>query len=270
MENLRIGRSLEKWVYGSQLSQAQAMQFAFTGWRRLWRGPGYEECAGALVWQLNDCFPSVSWSLADWKVRPKYAYYSIKRVIEPIIVCANRVEVEKTRPNELTKAYAIKETRLQVWGSNFTTHAEHYQLLLQKIDVSSGITLWEKTIDISAPENRSTELFDEPIDEITSRTVLVSARLVRGGKVVGRFLDWPQPLKYLELPKPEVVVNVQGDSILVSSKLPVKGLVVQVDDGSVRFSDNCIDLIPGDEQVIHAEGLKGRPVSIMHLAIAAD
>lgn len=270
MENLRIGKSLEKWVYGSQLSQAEAMQFAFTGWRRLWKGPGYEECAGILVWQLNDCFPSVSWSLADWKVRPKYAYYSIKRAIEPITVCANRVEVEKSRPNEFTDAYVVKETRLQVWGSNFTTQAEQYQLHLQKFDVSGGAALWEKTTDVTLPENRSTELFDEPIDEISSRTILLSARLTRGGKVVSRFLDWPQPLKYLELPRPEVVVNVQGDSIRLSSELPVKGLVVQVDDEKVQFSDNCVDLAPGDEQVINAEGLNGRPVSIMHLALAAD
>lgn len=270
MENFRIGKSLKHWVYGSQLSQAEAMQFAFTGWRRLWKGPSREECAGALVWQLDDCFPSVSWSLADYKVRPKYAYYTIKRALDPIVVCATRIEVEKSRPNEFTEAHVVRETRLQVWGSNFTTQTEDFQLRLQKIDVSSGKISWEKTIDVKLVENRSTELFDEPIDELASQTVLLSACLLRGGKVVSRFVDWPQPLKYLDLPRPYIQLQVQGDDVAVSSELPVKGLVFEVDGDAVQLSDNCIDLTPGDEQVIHAKGLKGKLPSILHLAIAAD
>ncbi|KAJ9602279.1 hypothetical protein H2200_013134 [Cladophialophora chaetospira] len=269
-ENFRIGKSLKHWVYGSQLSQAEAMSFAFRGWRRLWKGPGREECAGALVWQLNDCFPSVSWSLADYKVRPKYAYYTIKRACEPIAVCANRIEVEKSRPNEFTEAYVVRETRLQVWGSNFTDKTEEFQLRLQKIDVVTGKITWEKMINIKLPENRSTELFDEPIDELESQTVLVSASLMRGGKVLSRFADWPQPLKYLDLPRPEVVMKVQGDDVRVSAELPIKALVFEMDDDSVQWSDNCIDLTPGDEQVIHAKGLNGRQPSIIHLAVAAD
>lgn len=270
MENFRIGRSLKQWVYGSQLTQAEAMQFAFTGWRRLWKGPGREECAGALVWQLDDCFPSVSWSLADYKVRPKYAYYTIKRALEPIVVCANRVEVEKSRPNEFTDAYVVRETRLQVWGSNFTTNSERLQLRLQKIDVSSGKILWQNTSAVDLPENRSTELFDEPIDELASQSILLAAFLLRGQQVVSRFVDWPQPLKYLDLPRPAVKLKVQGDDVVVSSDLPVKGLVFEIDDDAVQLSDNCIDLTPGDEQVVHARGLRGKTPSIMHLGVAAD
>lgn len=270
MENFRIGKSLEQWVYGSQLSQAEAMHFAFSGWRRLWKGPGHEECAGTLVWVLNDAFPSVSWSLADYHVRPKHAYYSIKRALEPIVVCANRVEVEKSRPSEFTEAHVVRETRLQVWGSNFGVQREPFQLLLQKIDVGSGKTMWERSLDVVLPGNRSTELFDEPLEETASRTTLVFARLMRAGKVVSRFLDWPQPLKYLDLPRPDVKVRVRDDDVFVSADLPVKGLVLQIDDDKVRFDDNCIDLAPGEEQVISAEGLRGREVKIMHLAIAAD
>ncbi|KAH8799791.1 glycoside hydrolase family 2 protein [Xylogone sp. PMI_703] len=270
-ENFRIGKSLEKWVYGSQLSQAEAMHFAFSGWRRLWKGPGHEENAGSLVWVLNDVWPSVSWSLADYKVRPKPSFFSIKRSLAPIIVCANRVEVEVSRPNEYTESYIVREERLQVWGSNFTTKIEEYELLLQKIRVSTGEILWEKSTVVSLPENRSTELFDEKIDEVESQTVLVSAKLLRDGNVVSRFLDWPQPLKYLDLPRADgIAVRVENDEVHVSSPVPIKGLVLETDDDEVEFSDNCIDLSPKEEQIIHAKGLRGRPVSFMHLAIAAE
>lgn len=268
-ENFRIGKSLEKWVYGSQLSQAEAMHFAFSGWRRLWRGPGQEENAGSLVWVLNDAFPSVSWSLADYKVRPKFAFFSIKRALAPIAICATRVEVEVSRPTEFTEAHVVKEERIQVWGSNFTTTSENYELALQKLDYSTGKVLWEKTFPISLPENRSTELFEERIDEIESRRVLVAAKLLREGKVVSRFLDWPQPLKYLDLPRADVKIRVENDNVFVSSSLPVKGLVLETDQDEVQFSDNCIDLIPGDEQNISAKGLNGQMIRTMDLASAS-
>ena len=37
--------------------QSDAMQCAFDGWRRLWRGKGREYCAGALVWQVTTLLP---------------------------------------------------------------------------------------------------------------------------------------------------------------------------------------------------------------------
>lgn len=32
-----------------------------------------EKCAGVLVWQMNDCWPVVSWAIADYFVRAFYA-----------------------------------------------------------------------------------------------------------------------------------------------------------------------------------------------------
>jgi beta-mannosidase len=77
-------------------------------------------------------------------------------------------------------------------------------------------------------------------------------------------------IRHLDLPKPLVEVTVQDDYIYVSSPLPVKGIVLEVEDDHIAFNDNCIDVIPGDDQVVHAKGLKGRSVGFMHLGMAAD
>lgn len=37
-------------------------------------------CMGSLVWQLNDCWPSVSWSLIDYYGRKKPAYESVRKL----------------------------------------------------------------------------------------------------------------------------------------------------------------------------------------------
>jgi beta-mannosidase len=49
-----------------QLVQAEAMMFAYVSWRRLRRGQGREECADALCWQLNDCWPCLQ--LIHWRL----------------------------------------------------------------------------------------------------------------------------------------------------------------------------------------------------------
>jgi beta-mannosidase len=41
--------------------QAETLASAYRLWRRNWKGKGREYTAGALVWQINDCWP-VSWN----------------------------------------------------------------------------------------------------------------------------------------------------------------------------------------------------------------
>ncbi|KAG0649922.1 Beta-mannosidase B [Hyphodiscus hymeniophilus] len=270
VENFKHGYKMSQYAYASMLVQAEAMQYAFAGWRRLWKGPGNEECAGAIVWQFNDAWPCISWSLIDFNLRPKYAYYSIKRAIAPLVVGVARVELETSRADEFTQVHIRKETRLQIWGSNFTNVDEKAELRIQAVDVYTGKTVWEKRQDMVLLRNQSTELFDDLLlDEATATTTVFLARIMRGDTVLARFVDWPQPLRHLDLPKPSVRVTVKLDYIHVSSPLPVKGVVFDVDD-DIIMDDNCIDVIPGDDQIIHAKGLRGKSVGFTHLALAAD
>lgn len=109
-------------VYNTQIMQSEAVSLAYRMWRREWRGKGKEfvstglpkvsppmkltrneQTAGALIWQLNDCWPVVSWSIVDFFVsarsmswrhialrrpqrRAKPAYYTIARELKPITV----------------------------------------------------------------------------------------------------------------------------------------------------------------------------------------
>ncbi len=66
--------TLEDLVYTSQINQAEAMKCAVENWRRQ-KGWNW----GALIWQLNDCWPVQSWALIDYEGEPKAAYYWAKR-----------------------------------------------------------------------------------------------------------------------------------------------------------------------------------------------
>lgn len=80
LDNVRVQTmDLEEWTFLSQLVQSEAITFAFGAWRNTWqdkvRSPG-----GALIWQMNDCWPCTSWSIVDFYKRPKLGFYALKRV----------------------------------------------------------------------------------------------------------------------------------------------------------------------------------------------
>lgn len=84
------------------------------------------------------------------------------------------------------------------------------------------------------------------------------------------FFRRPEPFKFITFPKPEEVqlkveVGKDGESVALSTARPVKGIVLDVEGADVQWSDQAIDLVPGDAQVITAVGLKGRDVKVRFL-----
>jgi beta-mannosidase len=54
LENFRLSSfSLQEYAAQSQRMQADALAYAYRGWRRLWKGRGKEYTSGALVWQVS-------------------------------------------------------------------------------------------------------------------------------------------------------------------------------------------------------------------------
>ncbi len=50
----------DNWLYLTQLNQARAVRYGLEWWRSM-RG----RCMGAIVWQINDCWPVTSWAALD-------------------------------------------------------------------------------------------------------------------------------------------------------------------------------------------------------------
>ena len=60
-------------------------------------------------------------------------------------------------------------------------------------------------------------------------------------------------------------VGPDGETITLSCRKPIKGIVLDVDGEYLKFSNQAIDLIPGDPQTIKAVGLGRRSVKIRFL-----
>lgn len=74
--------------------------------------------------QLNDCWPTTSWSIADYFLRPKPAYFSIARELRLYTVGITRKEVT-TFADERSAADFTIDTLFEVWGTNSTLAAKN-------------------------------------------------------------------------------------------------------------------------------------------------
>jgi beta-mannosidase len=72
------------YVRGSQTYQAELLKHA----TELFRRRKYRPTGGAFAFMLNDPAPAVSWSVVDWKHRPKAAYRVLAAAMSPVLVCA--------------------------------------------------------------------------------------------------------------------------------------------------------------------------------------
>ncbi|MFD1939749.1 glycoside hydrolase family 2 protein [Nonomuraea mangrovi] len=67
--------SFDDWHHLTQVVQARAIATGIEHWRANW-----PVCAGTIVWQLNDCWPVISWSAIDGDARLKPLYFELRRL----------------------------------------------------------------------------------------------------------------------------------------------------------------------------------------------
>jgi beta-mannosidase len=65
----------DDWHYLTQVNQARAIALGVEHFRSL-----RPHCMGAIVWQLNDCWPVTSWAAVDGDGRRKPLWYALRRV----------------------------------------------------------------------------------------------------------------------------------------------------------------------------------------------
>ncbi|RJE26160.1 hypothetical protein PHISCL_01510 [Aspergillus sclerotialis] len=266
VENFRMTTDLEKYIHLTQLVQAEALMFAYRGWRRQWGQK--RRCGGALVWQINDCWPGTSWAIVDYFRRKKAAYYSLARVLAPIAVGVQREHHDWS----VAHARPAKSSRFSVWAVNSKPYPVEAQVELRFVAISTGDDIKpsvSKTMQLVA--NGTTEVINGVIDNVKEMPHVLAARIHVDGQVIARDVDWPQPYKYLSFSDRGVTVcqDLDGEkgTIHLSCKRPTKGLVFEERDGVV-LSDSAIDLVPGDGQVVRVSGVKSTiPLRYMYLGM---
>ncbi|MFD4960898.1 glycoside hydrolase family 2 protein [Microbacterium sp. NPDC058389] len=81
LPHFRLPEAMEDWHWAMQLNQALAVRTALEHFRS-WA----PHTQGAIVWQLNDCWPVTSWAAIDGDERPKPLFYGLKNAFAPRVV----------------------------------------------------------------------------------------------------------------------------------------------------------------------------------------
>ena len=225
----RVPEKFEDYIYVSQLLQAEGMRIGFEAQRR-----AMPHCMGTLYWQLNDCWPAVSWSSIDYGGEWKALHYAAKKAFEPVLV-STAIE------DGLLHLYIVSDRLEEIGG-----------WMKMKLMGFDGKELWERTIAVKAPQNESVNIFSIPLDEFLSdadrSSVVFSAEFICPGEkppVAIRYFVYPKDMK---LPAAEVAFDViQGDSgvtLTLTSGVLAKNVFLDL-EGS-HFSDNFFDILPGE------------------------
>ncbi|KAF3918903.1 Beta-mannosidase [Dactylellina cionopaga] len=263
VENFRTVEDFEGFIHLSQLVQSEALAYGYRGWRRQWGDS--RRCGGALVWQLNDCWPGTSWAIVDYYLRKKPAYYTIARALQPLGTGIQREHWDWS----VTHARPLAKTKWESWITSSKLEAVRGKLVVRFISISTGKDVAEPLVkeDIEIVPNGTTDrVFTGEVDNVTTEPHVLSVVLSVDGKIVARDVDWPQPLKYHSFADRGLKIrfdlpgkadgkkrDAQGKIVIMVEK-PLKGLVWEERTG-VRVSDSAIDVVPGEEIIVDIFGL---------------
>lgn len=278
-ENFRVREDVRGFAHLTHVMQADAMAWAYGSWRRDWGTRGARKCGGVLVWQLNDCWPTMSWAVVDYERVPKPAFYAIKRAMQSVAVGVRRSihswtmrpadELWQRDTGHIDMRKVWRDVEFDVWIANSTLEEMEGSVDISYISIKTGVKVGQeprRSVRIAA--NGTTEVLknhavdadwsqpsDEPFDVAKADPFVIQVALHVAGRCIAKDISWPEPIKYLSFVERGVKVEYSEDmgTAFVSAAKPVKGFVFGERKG-VRLSDNGFDVMPGETHKVHVDG----------------
>lgn len=226
--------NFDDYIYTSQLLQAHGIKMAIEAHRS--KSP---HCMGTLYWQLNDCWPAVSWSGIDYYLQPKALHYQVKRSFAKFLVTSK-----------------IKNNQLQIAVISDSMHNTNGILDLKIFDFF-GNKKWAYSqkilIPASAVNNITIPISDTLFLKDSTTLVLTSELKINQNTTIKNMHYFCVP-KHLKLPNAKIKLeNIQIAPgiyhIKCHSSVLVKNIQI-LSETSGNYSDNFFDLLPNTEKTI--------------------
>ena len=232
-----IPKDFEDYVFLSQLQAGEIMRYTVEHFRR-----DNTYCRGMILWQLNDCWPVVSWSGIDYYGRWKALQYYIKRAYRPTLASAEE-------DGKVVSLWVSNETPAAATGTF------RWQLLHKNGSVLDTGRIFAET---PAGESKccvrldyADQITDANQDEVYFHWDFCDGRMVQTGTVLFVLA------KEFAFEKPNVIWKLNqtdhGYTIDVRSDCFTKCVGFTTVDGDCIFSDNYFDLLPGVPRAVTVE-----------------
>jgi len=230
-------KDFESYVYISQLLQAEGMKMAIEAHRR-----AKPYCMGSLYWQLNDCWPAISWSSIDYSGNRKAVYYKVKESFEKYLV-------------------SVTDT-----GKNFTVYVvsddavnQNAVLRITAMDFS-GKVRWSDSATVAVSGDAAVIGYLKSLEKIISMCdpaqTFIRLQLVNDKTILTENLYYFKKTKDLLLKGAEINFSIKAIENTVctleikSNKLS-KNVFLDTPGHDIEFSENYFDLLPHETRTVH-------------------
>jgi len=227
-------------IFKTQILQAEALKTMVEHWRR-----EKFHTAGALFWQLNDCWPVSSWAVIDSELQPKAAYWYARRFFAPILL-----------------SFKPAGKFVEIWASNDTLTTLPAELAFEVLSFSGEVSL-ARHARVLIPANTSVRLAAPGFDELlrlNPRQQYVRARLQENGRVLAENRYFFSRYKHLELENPQIdcrLEKINGCDWCVKVKTDrfVKDLALPGPPLEAALTENYFDIDADSETSIEIKGV---------------
>lgn len=222
--------TLQEYVDFTLWTQAEGLKFGIEHFRR--RTP---QCSGALIWQFNDCWPCVSWSLVDWDGAEKAAYQAVRRAFAPVLASFKLLE----------------DDGVELWITNDTLGAIQGDAVVS-LNHLDGRTVWNETVAFTTLANTSLPIWHGLV--ANADDLVLSVRSANEAFAPNRHLS--APIARLALSPgacPVVSIEQAGDlgcRVTLSADDYLAFVHLTSTRVDLRFSDNYFDMAAGDRRTV--------------------
>ena len=250
---------LDRLIYASQLLQAQAMQYGVEHWRRN-RG----RCMGAIIWQLNDCWPVASWASIDYYGNWKALHYYAKRFFTPVLISCHEEGVLSQDTNVNAEPFKLKKSaRLNVSNETLSPFKGTARWSLRRAD-ASVIEQGEFAVDV--PAQSAVWLPEQDFSQQDTYGCYYAYELEdEAGSPVGEGTVLFCAPKHFRFEDPELAAHWEGDEIVVTAKRYARSVELRCGPDAV-LEDNFFDMNAGTRRVRALRGAaahkSGDPVAV--------
>ncbi|OZG62834.1 Mannosidase [Bifidobacterium lemurum] len=239
---------IEDWHWACQLQQAQAMRFGVEHMRSL-----EPVNAGALIWQLNDDWPVVSWAAVDFDGHRKPVWYASRDFFAPRLATIQPRVSEEYRATHSWEGVAVVADHLALVVLNDTREAWSGTWTVERRSLD-GAVLASETHEVSLGAvshatvalGRDVSTFGDPRNELVVATASdgAFARVIHNpAEVVDQRLT-----RAAEALRVEATAADGGYRLAVTANAYVRDLFCMVDkvDAHASVDGGMVSLLPGE------------------------
>lgn len=216
-----------KYNYVSQLVQARGMQIAIEAHRR---AKPYN--MGTLYWQLNDCWPVVSWSSIDYLGNWKALHYQVKRSFEQQVILTEEKDGN-------LNFYAINDELKKFNNISLSIQVVKFNgEIINQINASPAEKELNDILKFDPVEAKNL-IGNSDRNKVFLKLFLKDEK----GNVITQNIHFFSKPKDLKLSQPSIrIKKISPAEIEISTDVLAKDVYLI---GDVHFSDNFFNLLPG-------------------------